>query len=264
MEIKYISAQNVVAHTENCKLELLLDCSVTQVEKNIRRMCGIDESSGCRGFADFVLKVFYIDFIEGGISEKHPLCLELKKELEMFQRASCTSLSVKVIQRQVMFQKGSVRPVNIVFKQKSPSVPETEAPRSCTSSGKQLPQEKIVNKSTDSGSDKQENLPKTLLRLKELLLQTNDTRQSKDGKRIECLQRGKSPKLDDCKRTAAGHLKYFRRVHNCNLPKANEQPKKINEYFEPTEKRQKNFASDDGSEQSCLFQTSGPLLENIT
>lgn len=154
VEIRYISAQNVVLHTENCKLELLLDCSVTQVEKNIRRMCGIDESNRRRGFPDFALEMFYIDFIEGGISEKPPLCLELKKELEMFQRASCTSLSVKVIQRQVMFQKGSVRPVNIVFKQRSLSVPETEAPRSCTSSGKQLPQEKIVNKSTDSGSDK--------------------------------------------------------------------------------------------------------------
>ena len=152
VKIKYISAQNVVIHTENCKLELLLDCSVTQVEKNIRRMCGIDESNRRRRFADFALEVFYIDFIEGRISEKPPLCLELKKELEMFQRALCTSLSVKVIQHQVMFQKGSGRPVNIVFKQRSPSVPETEAPRSCTSAGKQLPQEKIVNKSTDSGS----------------------------------------------------------------------------------------------------------------
>ena len=75
---------------------------------------------------------------------------------------------------------------------RSPSVPETEAPRSSTSRGMQLPQEKIVNKSTDSGSDKQENLPKTLPRLREFLVQTND----------------KPPKLDDCKRTAAGHLKY--------------------------------------------------------
>ena len=145
---KYISAQNVVIHTENCKLELLLDCSVTQVENSIRRKCtcGKDESSRRRGFADFALEA--------------PLCLELKKELEMLQRIPCTSLSVKVIQRQVMFQKGSVRPVNIVFKQRSPSVPETEAPGSCTSSGKQLPQEKIVNKSTDSGSDKQDKFAK--------------------------------------------------------------------------------------------------------
>ena len=35
VEIKYISAQNVVIHTENCKLELLLNCSVTQVEMNV-------------------------------------------------------------------------------------------------------------------------------------------------------------------------------------------------------------------------------------
>ena len=70
----------------------------------------------------------------------------------------------------------------------------------------------------------------------------------------------------NCKRTAAGHLKYFRRVHNsyCNPPKVNEQPKKINEYFEPTEKREKILASDEGPEQSCLFQTSDSLLENIT
>ena len=78
-KIKYISAQNVVIHTENCKLELLLDFSVTQVETNIRRMCGLDESSRRRGFADFSLEVFYIDFIEGRESEKPPLCLELKK-----------------------------------------------------------------------------------------------------------------------------------------------------------------------------------------
>ena len=83
-----------------------------------------------------------------------------------------------------------------VYPQKSPSVPETEDPQSCTSSGKQLPQENISNKSTDSGSDKQENLPKTHLRLRKLLLQTNDTRLSKDGKRIECLRCGKSLKLD--------------------------------------------------------------------
>ena len=110
VEIKYISVKNVVLHTENCKVELLLDCSVTQVEKNIRRLCG------------------------------------------------------------------------------------------------------------------------------------------------------KSPKLDDCKRTAARHLKYFRRVHNCNPSKVKEQPKKINEYFEPTEKQQNILASDDGPKQSCLFQTSASLF----
>ena len=42
-EVKYFSTQNVIIHTENCKLELPLDCSTTQMEKNIRRRCGIEE-----------------------------------------------------------------------------------------------------------------------------------------------------------------------------------------------------------------------------
>ena len=32
------------------------------MERNIRRMCGIEESSRQRGFADFAVEVFYIDF----------------------------------------------------------------------------------------------------------------------------------------------------------------------------------------------------------
>ena len=59
VEITYFCTKNVVIHTENCKLNLPLDCSTTQMEKNIRRMCGIDESSRRRGFADFALEVFY-------------------------------------------------------------------------------------------------------------------------------------------------------------------------------------------------------------
>ena len=55
VQIKYFSTQNVVIHTENCKLELLLDYSTTQMEKKCR-MCGIEESR--RGFADFPLKVY--------------------------------------------------------------------------------------------------------------------------------------------------------------------------------------------------------------
>ena len=60
MEVKYFSTQNVVIQTENCKLELPLDCSTTQMEKNNRRMCGIEEPSILRGFADFSIEVFYI------------------------------------------------------------------------------------------------------------------------------------------------------------------------------------------------------------
>ena len=42
------------------------------MEKTNRRMCGIDESSRGRGFADFALEVLYIDFIEAGCSRKAP------------------------------------------------------------------------------------------------------------------------------------------------------------------------------------------------
>lgn len=50
VEIKYFCTKNVVIHSENCKLNLPLDCSTTQMEKNIGRMCGINESSRRRRF----------------------------------------------------------------------------------------------------------------------------------------------------------------------------------------------------------------------
>ena len=229
------------------------------MERNIRRMCGIEESSRQRGFADFAVEVFYIDFIEAGSSRKASFVLRTKDQLEMFQKSSCTSLSVRVIQRAVTFQKGSV---NIVLQQNLPSVPKTNDPQPSTSSEIQPPRKSVKSDTNDSEGDKKENSPKTHLRLRELLLQTKDTRLSEDGKRIECMRCGKSPKLDKCKRTAEGHLKYFRRVHICNLTKTSEQTKKINKYFEPTEKRQKFVASDKGADQSSLFETSESLLES--
>ena len=113
-------------------------------------------------------------------------------------------------QREVTFQKGSV---NIVLRQKSPSLPKTDDPQPSTSSQIQPPQESAKSNNNESESNKKGNFPKTHQRLKELLLQTKDTRLSEDGKRIECVRCGKSPKLDKCKRTAEGHMKYFQRVH---------------------------------------------------
>ena len=78
VEVKYFSTQNDVIHTENCNLELPLDCSTTQMERNICRMCGIEESSRRRGFADFAVEVFYIDFIEVGSSRKASFVLRTK------------------------------------------------------------------------------------------------------------------------------------------------------------------------------------------
>lgn len=63
LDIIYILAQNVVIHTEDCKLESQFNYSVTQMENNICRMCGIGESRRRRGFEDFALEVFYIDFV---------------------------------------------------------------------------------------------------------------------------------------------------------------------------------------------------------
>ena len=107
VEIKYFCTKNVVIHTENCKLNLPLDCSTTQMEKNIERMCGIGKSSRRTGFADFTLEVFYIDFIRAGCSRKAPFVIRTKDQWQMFQKSSCTSPSVRVIQREVTFQKGS-------------------------------------------------------------------------------------------------------------------------------------------------------------
>ena len=133
VEIKYFCTKNVVIHKEKCKLTLPLDCSTTQMEKNIRRVCGIYESSRRKGFADFALEVFYTDFIEAGRSRKAPSVIRTKDQWEMFQKSSCTSLSVRVIQREVTFQKGSV---NIVLRQNSPSLPKTDDPQPSTATGK--------------------------------------------------------------------------------------------------------------------------------
>ena len=78
VEIKYFCTKNVVIHTENCKLNLPLDCSTTQMEKNIRRMCGINESSRRRGFADFALEVFTSTSLKRDVHEKPPSSHELK------------------------------------------------------------------------------------------------------------------------------------------------------------------------------------------
>ena len=77
VEVKYFSTKNVVIHTQNCKLELPLDCSTTQMEKTICRMCDMEESSRRGGFADFAIKVFYTDFIEAGSSRKASFVLRI-------------------------------------------------------------------------------------------------------------------------------------------------------------------------------------------
>ena len=69
----------------------------------------------------------------------------------MFQKSPSTSLSVRVIQREVTFQKGSV---NIVLQQNLPSVPKTNDPQPSTSSEIQPPQESVKSNASDSESAK--------------------------------------------------------------------------------------------------------------
>ena len=150
VEIKLLCTKNVVIHTENCKLDLPLDCSTTQMEKNIT-MCGIEESSRRRGFADFALEVFYINFIEAGSSRKAPFFPRTKDQWEMFQKSPCTSLSVRVIQRKVTFQRGSV---NIVLQENSPPVQKLDDPQPFTSLEIQPGQESAEGNTSESEGQK--------------------------------------------------------------------------------------------------------------
>jgi len=36
VEVKYFSSNNVAIHTENCKLEISMDCTLKELEKTIR------------------------------------------------------------------------------------------------------------------------------------------------------------------------------------------------------------------------------------
>ena len=87
----------------------------------------------------------------------------------MFQKSSCTSLSVRVVQREFTIQKGSV---NSVLRQNSLSLPKTDNPQPSTSSQIQPSQESAKSNNNESESGKKGNFPKTHQRQKELLLQT--------------------------------------------------------------------------------------------
>ena len=122
-----------------------------------------------KGICRFCSRSVLHRLIEAGCSRKAPFVIRTKDQLEMFQKSSCTSLSVRVIQREVTFQKGSV---NIVLRQNSPSLPKTDDPQPSTSSQIQPPQESAKSNNNESESDKKGNFAQTHQRLKELLLQT--------------------------------------------------------------------------------------------
>ena len=96
-----------------------------------------------KGICRFCSRSVLHRLIEAGCSRKAPFVIRTKDQWEMFQKSLCTSLSVRVIQREVTFQKGSV---NIVLRQNSPSLPKTDDPQPSTSSQIQPQQESAKSK----------------------------------------------------------------------------------------------------------------------
>ena len=108
MEVKYINSKNVVIHSENCKVEIPLDITAQQLSKKICRMTGIYEASKKRGFTDCSTEMFYVDYIEPGQPKKAPFVLRTDDQLSMFFKSESKSILLRVIQRIVQFEKGSV------------------------------------------------------------------------------------------------------------------------------------------------------------
>jgi hypothetical protein len=216
VEIKYIATNNIAVHTENCKLEISLECTVRELAQAIRLKTGIEDCCKKKGFADFSMEMFYIDFVEPGNSRKASFVLRTDDQMSMFCKSGSKSLSVRIVQRVVSFERGSVN-INIVL-DKSVANTSTEL-------------DKQIKRKSRKSEKKTKKIPDTHVRLKELLLQTDNARLDEDGKSIQCLLCHKSSKLDKCKRSAEGHIKYFNRVHACVPAKL--QNKRIDEFFEP-------------------------------
>ena len=220
-------------------------------------MTGIYEASKKRGLTDCSTEMFYVDYIEPGQPKKAPFVLRTDDQLSMFFKSESKSILLRVIQRIVQFEKGSV---NILMEKDEKSC-EVElssmSTQSSASPNSKSSNDGVSKESTrtviPSHSRKRQKVtrsqdPKTLSeigRLKELLLKT-DGRLSEDGKSIKCLLCGKSPKVDKCKRSVEGHIKPFNRVHSCTTKTTNLETSqaKIKDFFGPAEKRQETNETD--------------------
>ena len=71
-------------------------------------MTGNYEASKKRGFTDCSTEMFYVDYIEPGQPKKAPFVLRTDDQLSMFFKSESKSILLRVIQRIVQFEKGSV------------------------------------------------------------------------------------------------------------------------------------------------------------
>ena len=85
-----------------------MDITAQQLSKKICRITGIYEASKKRGFTDCSTEMFYVDYIEPGQPKKAPFVLRTDDQLSMFFKSESKSILLRVIQRIVQFEKGSV------------------------------------------------------------------------------------------------------------------------------------------------------------
>lgn len=105
IELKYVSSNNTVVHTENSKTELDLKCNATDLQASIVENCGVKDSAAKRGFGDFVIKLFYVDFVEAGSTKRAPFVLRTKEQVKMLRASESRSLLVRIIQRVTTFKR---------------------------------------------------------------------------------------------------------------------------------------------------------------
>ena len=72
-------------------------------------MTGINEGSKKRGCTDCWTEMFYVDYIQPGQHKKAPFVLRTDDRLsKFFYKSESKSILLRVIQRIVQFEKGSV------------------------------------------------------------------------------------------------------------------------------------------------------------
>ena len=103
---------NTLIHTENSKINLDLKCSPAELHARIMQNCGVQASAERRGFNDFGVEFFYVDFIEAGNTKRAPFVLRTKEQVEMLRASQSQSIMVRITQSFAIFKKGSG---NIVF-----------------------------------------------------------------------------------------------------------------------------------------------------
>ena len=71
-------------------------------------MTSIYEARKKHGFTDCSTEMFYVDYIESGQPKKAPFVFRTDDQLGMFFKSESKSILLRVIQRIIQFEKGSV------------------------------------------------------------------------------------------------------------------------------------------------------------